>query len=214
MRYLMAVHAFFLLVSTAKAEGYSPRDFVKAAPAELFYTDDEMSEEEKQALVKNGFKKKKQFDCSAWGVAEESKDRMVLQYCSDSSVTVQVYRTTTDPKAALVAVLSSRGSGRSSDLALFQVTTGQEEFAPLSTAQLSSIGVTALTENDFLKDDQKFPAQDAQAARLTLAEDSTLRGELNNWMDPRWEHRSEAYEIAFAWNNGRFELRKNEIAAK
>jgi hypothetical protein len=200
------------LVSTALAEVYSPRDFVSAAPADLFYTEDEMSAEEKQALVKSGFKKRDEFDCSAWGVAEETPDRLVLQYCADSSVTVQVYRDAPDAKSVLVAVSSVRASGRAGNLSLFKATKDQKEFVALTDTQLREIGVLQLTENDFLKDAQRFPASEAQGVRLTLGEKGELRGEPDTWMDPRWEARQQAFEVAFVWGKGRFSRQNNEIS--
>jgi len=200
--------AFF---SAAFAEAYSPRDFVSGAPADLFYTEDEMSAEEKQALVKGGFKKRDEFDCSAWGVAEETADRLVLQYCADSSVTVQVYRDVPDAKSVLVAVSSVRAGGRASNLSLFKAAKDQKEFVPLTDAQLREIGVTQLTENDFLKDAQRFSASEAQGVRLTLGEKGELRGEPDTWMDPRWETRQQAFEVAFVWDRGRFSRQSRDI---
>jgi hypothetical protein len=102
MKYLK-FRSIFLLValalmleSQAQAQTYSPRDFIKAAPPELFFTDDEMSKDQKDALVKGGFKRVPVFDCSAWGVSEESADRLMLHYCSDTSVTVHVYHDAVD----------------------------------------------------------------------------------------------------------------------
>jgi|GEM_PF-3359269 len=198
-------------VSTAFADVYSPRDFVSAAPADLFYTEDEMSSEEKQSLVKGGFKKRDEFDCSAWGVADETPDRLVLQYCADSSVTVQVYRDAPDAKSVLVAVSSVRAGGRAGNLSLFKAAKDQKAFVALTDAQLQELGVAQLTENDFLKEAQRFSASEAQGVRLTLGEKGELRGEPDTWMDPRWETRQQAFEVAFVWDKGRFSRQSRDI---
>jgi hypothetical protein len=204
-----------LVLQPACAEPvYSPRDFVSSAPAELFYTEDEMSEEEKRVLVRGGFKKKVKFDCSAWGVAAESSDRIVLQYCADSFVVVHVFRGLRDPKSALVAVSSVRASGRASDLTMFRASKGQKEFAPLTQQQLAELGVRELTENDFLKEAQRFSPGEAQPVRLALSDSGELHGELMTWMDPRWEDREQAYEVAFVWRQGSFEQVKRDISGK
>lgn len=184
---------------------------MSAAPADLFYTEDEMSEDEKRAMVKSGFKKRDEFDCSAWGVAEEKPDRLVLQYCADSSVTVQVYLESPDVKSAIVAVSSVRASGRAGNLSLFKAAKGQKEFMALTDAQMREIGLVQLTENDFLKDAQRFPASEAQGVRLTLGERGELRGEPDTWMDPRWESRQQAFEVAFVWGQGKFNRQNTEL---
>lgn len=213
--FTVIVSALCLVPQPAFAEAlYSPRDFIAAASAEFFYTDDEMSEDEKRSLVRGGFKKRVDFDCSAWGVAEESADRIVLQYCADSFVVVQVFRNSKDPKSSLVAVHSVRASGRASDLKMFRASRGQREFVPLTQQQLVDIGVTALTENDFLRETQRFPPAEAQPVRLALSENGELQGELMTWMDPRWESREPAYDIAFVWRQDRFEQVKREISGK
>ena len=202
--------ALFLMLShQARAESYTPRDFIKAAPPELFFTDDEMTIEQKDALVKGGFKRVPVFDCSAWGVSEESADRLMLQYCSDSSVTVHVYRDSADTDLVLVAVSSVRSSGRAGDLSLFRIAKGSGDFKPLTQSQLGELGIAPLTENDFLKESSRFAVGQAQPVRLSLGERGELKGELYTWMDPRWESRHQSYEVSFIWDGKRFsKLRK------
>ena len=108
---LIALSGIFVLdLDYARAQSV-PRDFVAAAPAALFYTEDEMSENEKAALVKSRFKSKT-FDCSRWGVAAETDSCLVLKYCQDSSITVRSYRLPVGLDESIIVVQSSRSSGR------------------------------------------------------------------------------------------------------
>ena len=198
-------------VSSAIADTYSPRDFVKSAPANLFYTDDEMSSTDKDALVKGGFKRTSIFDCSAWGVSEEGADRLVMQYCSDSSVTVHVYRDTVDRDVVIVAVASVRASGKAGDLSLFRIVKSHGDFKPLSQQQLSDLGIVPLTENDFLKDSERFPVGQAQPVKLSLGDNGDLKGELFTWMDPRWETRTQRFDVYFAWEGKKFSKSKRDL---
>jgi hypothetical protein len=195
----------------AQAETYTPRDFIKAAPPELFFTDDEMTAVHKDALVKGDFKRVPVFDCSAWGVSEESADRLMLQYCSDSSVTVHVYRESADKDVVLVAVSSVRSSGRAGDLSLFRIARGSSDFKPLTQAQLGELGITPLTENDFLQGSNRFAVGQAQPVRLSLGEKGELKGELYTWMDPRWESRHQSYEVSFIWDGKSFSKLRKEV---
>jgi hypothetical protein len=191
----------------------SIRDFVAMAPAALFYTEDELSEEAKAALVKGGFKRTRSFNCSKWGVASESRERLVLQSCADSWVVVQLYRYSNPhkDKRVIVAINSVRSSGRAGDLELFIVTGRGDSFKPLSQQQRSEIGIDVLTEDDFVAVEERFPAGDAQPVSLTLAESGALIGELQTWMDPRWESRNQAFEISFVWRGQRFERVKKRV---
>jgi hypothetical protein len=217
MKYIKFRSLFFtvalalMLDSQAQAQTYSPRDFIKAAPPELFFTDDEMSKDQKDALVKGGFKRVPVFDCSTWGVSEESADRLMLQYCSDSSVTVHVYHDAVDKDLALVAVSSVRSSGRAGDLALYRMIKGSGDFKPLTQSQLRELGILPLTENDFLKEADRFAVGQAQPVKLSLGEKGDLRGELYTWMDPRWETRHQAYEVSFVWDGNKFAKVRREV---
>jgi hypothetical protein len=207
-----SLFALFLVVACqAEAENYSPRDFIKAAPPELFFTDDEMTKEQKDALVKGGFKRVPTFDCSAWGVSEESADRLMLQYCSDSSVTVHVYHNAADKDFVLVAVSSVRSSGRAGELSLFKMMNGSGDFKPLTESDLGALGITGLTENDFLKETERFAVGQAQPVKLSLGEKGELKGELYTWMDSRWETRHQRYEVSFVWDGKRFSKLKREL---
>jgi hypothetical protein len=192
-----------LTITGAQAESIT-REFFKAAPATLFYTEDEMSETDKEALIKGGFKKVRSFTCSGWGVAEESSSSLVLQYCADSSVTLRSYRGSTQSEESVIVVQSSRSAGRANDLSVFRFRKGQHAFVALSQEELSKLGIEQLTENDFLEPEQRFPPHEAQVVRLELSEKGELQGRLMTWMDPRWEHRSEAFSVKFVWSDGRF----------
>jgi len=208
---LLLVAMLLFFSQQTQAETYTPRDFIKAAPPELFFTDDEMTAEQKDALVKGGFKRAPIFDCSTWGVSEESVNRLILQYCSDSSVTVHVYHDSADKDLVLVAVSSVRSSGRAGDLSLFRITKGSGDFKPLTQAQLGDLGITPLTENDFLKESNRFAVGQAQPVRLSLGEKGELKGELYTWMDPRWETRHQSYEVSFIWDGKSFSKLRKEV---
>lgn len=208
---ILVAAASIVWASSATADNYSPRDFVKSAPANLFYTDDEMSSTEKDALVKGGFKRTSVFDCSSWGVSEESANRLVMQYCSDSSVTVHIYRDTADSDVVVVAVASVRASGKAGELSLFRISKDQGNFKPLSQQQLSDLGVVPLTENDFLRESERFPVGQAQPVKLSLSDNGDLKGELFTWMDPRWETRTQSFDVYFAWDGKKFSKSKRDL---
>lgn len=204
-------------ISTAQAQSSKAaqlperaRDFVTMAPAELFYTEDEMSEEAKANLVKGGFKRTRSFNCSSWGVAAESSDRIVLQSCSDSWVVVQLYRDTGSHKGkrVIAAVNSVRSSGRASDLELFSVSGVGDTFKPLGQQERAALGIESLTEDDFVANEDRFPAGDAQPVGLTLSDSGELVAEPQSWMDPRWEARRQLFENRFVWRGERFERLK------
>jgi hypothetical protein len=209
MKTLFAIAGVFLYlapVPRAFAAPLSPREFVRAAPAALFYTEDEMSEEEKKTLLQSMNPRRKKFNCSSWGISQENKERLVMQRCTDSRVIVQLYQNEADQQNTLVAVASERGSGRSSELAFFTFSQGQKDPPQqLTEAQLQKIGLTPLTENDFLLDKERFPLAEAEPVPISLGDSGELIGNLDVWMNPRWEQRSQAYEVQFKWKNGRFE---------
>lgn len=181
-----------------------PRDFLAAAPATLFYTEDEMSEETKAALAKARVKKPESFDCSEWGIASESPESLVLQFCADSAVTVRSYRSPKREGQSVVIVESSRSSGRANDLSVFRFAKGQQAFAPLTVHELAEIGIGPITENDFLAPQDRFPQHDSKTVSLALTEAGELEGRPVTWMDPRWEHRKESFSVKFVWSDGRF----------
>ena len=201
----------YLLVARVVDAQVGPREFFKAAPADLFYTEDEMSERDKAAVIKGGFRITKRFNCSVWGVAKETKDSLSLQYCDDSVVNVRVFRSNALLDDAVVAVESSRSSGRASDLNFFRFKKGQQNFSPLTIEELKALGIEPLTENDFLDDSQKFAPGEDGAVRLVLNESGDLSGELMTWMDPRWEQRRQAYTVQFVWSGGQFVRRKERL---
>jgi hypothetical protein len=195
-------------LSSAKADdAYSPRDFFAAAPANFFYTDDEMGEEDKAAIIKGGYKKKAEFDCSSWGVEKESKNELVLRYCPDSSVTIFVYNYANDPKSALVVASSTRGSsGQANDLDFYRATKGQKEFTILSDKERIELGLTPLTDNDFLKESNRFPASEVEPAPFWLDDNGIVRALPHLWMNTRWEHKKIDFNIHFVWDQNRFKL--------
>lgn len=201
---LIALSGIFVLdLDYARAQSV-PRDFVAAAPAALFYTEDEMSENEKAALVKSRFKRIKTFDCSRWGVAAETDSSLVLKYCQDSSITVRSYRLPVGLDESIIVVQSSRSSGRANDISVFKFKRGQRAFEPLSSDKLAELGLEQITENDFLEPSQRFPPQEALPVGLELSEEGDLQGRPVTWMDPRWAHRREAFSVKFVWVDGRF----------
>jgi hypothetical protein len=201
---LSALVVLVLVPLAGATAEYSVRDFISAAPAVLFYTDDEMSEDEKRVLVKKGFKKRESFNCSEWGVERESKNLMVLKYCQDSEVSVRLFPVQGTASDVVVGVESSRASGRSVDLSWFKVSAGKSSFEPLTSDQLKQIGLEMLNENDFLAEPQRFPADQAEPAWLELTEEGTVGAFIHTWMDPRWEHRHKAFSITFNWDGSRF----------
>lgn len=184
---------------------YSPRDFVKHAPASTFYTDDEMSEEEKAALIRGGFQKKGSFSCDSWGIAEETPRSLVLKYCNDSAVTVHTFP---DKKgSAVIAVQSERGNGRAITLSFFSASPTKTGVIPLSSPEVEALGIIPLNENDFVKAPDKFKTDDVAPALLTLEGDGTIQARVETWMNPRWAVKQPAFEIAFVWDGERFQKR-------
>lgn len=195
------------LASDARAE-FSPRDFFKKAPASVFYTEDEMTESDKQAVIKSDFKIQSSFSCDAWGVAEESPRSLTLQYCRDSSVLVYTF-----PKNngdVVVAVQSARGGGRSVDLAFYSMAVGSPAVVRIPNDARESLGLTPVTDNDFLKNDA-FKPEEVEVAPLTLESDGILRASAQTWMNPKWKDKTEAFQVAFIWNGSRFEKKISPV---
>lgn len=192
---------------TASAE-YSPRDFLAMAPASTFYTEDEMSEAEKSALIKNGFTPQASFSCEAWGVAEETPTSLTLKYCRDSSVRIWVYPSSSSN--TVVVVESSRSSGGATDLTFFLVDYTNKKISPVRSDALATLGLEPITENDFLTDSQRFKPEEAESATLFLDEKGEIQATAQTWMNPRWKTRQEAYRVRFAWDGARF---KKQITA-
>jgi hypothetical protein len=204
VRTCIATSVVAALVSQVVEAQTGPRDFLAAAPASLFYTEDEMSEEAKVALVTARVRKPDSFDCSEWGISAESLESLVLQFCADSAVTIRSYRATGQDKQSIVIVESSRSSGRATDLSVYRFMKGQQTFTPLSAGELAQIGIEPITENDFLAPKDRFPQQDSQPVSLALTESGELEGRPVVWMDPRWQHRKAAFSVRFVWSEGRF----------
>lgn len=197
--------ALVLLVATAveSLAEYSPRTFFTAAPISTFYTEDEMTQADRSAIVRHGFQAATKFTCEKWEVAEETPTSLVLKNCPDSSVRIQVYPGNTNN--SVVAVESTRSSGRAVTIAFFTISNPSNTITPLSSSELSSIGIEPLTENDFLSDKDKFNSSDNEVVSFALERDGSLTGILNTWMDPRWEKREQAYRVTLTWNGQRFE---------
>lgn len=209
MKTTFVTHALVSLLAlsasmVARAD-YSPRDFVKHAPASTFYTDDEMSEEEKAALIRGGFQKRASFSCDAWGIAEETPRSLVLKYCNDSAVTIHTFH---DKKgSAVVAVQSERGNGRAITLSFFSASPTKTSITPLSSSEVEALGITPLDENDFVKATDKFKTDDVAPALLTLEGDGTIQARVETWMNPKWAVKQPAFNIAFVWDGERFQKR-------
>jgi hypothetical protein len=201
--WLFAICAVFLPLHSSLAE-YSPRDFFTNAPAELFYTEDEMSEEDKAAVVKKGFKKAKDFECTAWGVASESKDALTLKYCEDSDVTVRVFPIKDSPKQPLVVVQSSRSSGRAVHLEWFKVSQGAESFKPLTEEQLKQFGLERPQPSDFMAKGNALPEGAPPLVKMELDEEGRVSSFIHTWMEPQWEHKQPDFSFLFIWGGARF----------
>lgn len=189
------------IATEAQAE-YSPRDFFKKAPASIFYTEDEMTESDKQAVIMSNFKTQSSFSCDAWGVADETPRSLTLQYCRDSSVLVYTF-----PKKngdLVVAVQSTRAGGRAADLALYSMAVGSQAVVRIPNDATESLGLTTVTDNDFLKDDA-FRPEEVEVAPLTLEPDGILRAYAQTWMNPKWQDKQEAFQISFTWDGDRFQ---------
>jgi hypothetical protein len=183
---------------------YSPRDFFASAPAELFFTDDEMSAEDKASVIKGGYKHVEEFDCSGWGVASESKDTLILKYCEDSDVTVRIFPVKDSPQEPLVAVQSSRASGRAVDLAWFRVAKGPDSFTPLKEQQLRQFGLERPQPIDFMAKGKTVPQGAPPLVKMELDQEGRVSSFIHTWMEPQWEHTQPDYSFVFIWDGARF----------
>ena len=200
-RFFITVGSLISLPFTAAAD-YSPRDFLAAAPAETFYTEDEMSEHEKQKLLSAPFDPGTNFTCEAWAIAKESPSSLTVQICPDSFVRIQFY-----PAASgdtIVAVESNRSSGRSFDLQFFQVLGESNALSKIDDARLKALGLDDVTENDLLARSDRFPPGGSQRVFLSLDESGRPRATPRSWKDSRWKKRTVAFDVTFEWNGSRF----------
>ena len=207
MRYLrtIVVAALTVLAPYPAIAQFSARDFFIYAPASTFYTEDEMSDEDKTAIIKKGFKATQSFSCSEWGVAEETSQLLTLRYCTDSFVSIRVYPSTVgDP---VVIVQSSRSSGRVSDLQFFGINVRSKKLTNIPPHRLQTIGIEPVTDNELVIETDKFKNSAAENAALVLDDDGNLRASVDTWMNPRWQNRELAYNVIFVWNGARFQKR-------
>ena len=204
-RLIGASLGFLVFLSNTATGEYSPRDFFSKASPETFYTEDEMSVQDKEAIVRGGFRPSPSFTCSAWGIAEESPSSLTLKICPDSFVLIQVFPEKSGD--ALVAVESNRSSGRAVELRFFKVGAKNDSFTELSEDQLKALGLEPIDENDLLSEKMRFPAGTAQRAYLRLDERRRPTATVDTWNDPRWEKRTVTYAISFEWNGSRFDKR-------
>jgi hypothetical protein len=207
MRHLiMVVVAALTLVAPYPAIAqFSARDFFIYAPASTFYTEDELSDEDKTAIIKKGFKATHSFSCLEWGVAKETSQLLMLRYCKDSFVSIRVYPSTVrDP---VVIVQSSRSSGRASDLQFFGVNVRSKKLTNIPPHKLQTIGIEPVTENELVSETDNFKNSTAEKAALVLDDDGSLRASVDTWMNPRWENRELAYNVIFVWNGAHFQKR-------
>ena len=207
MRHLsmVVVAALTLLAPYPAIAQFSARDFFIYAPASTFYTEDEMSDEDKTAVIKKGFKATHSFSCSEWGVAEETSQLLTLRYCTDSFVSIRVYPSTVgDP---VVIVQSSRSSGRVSDLQFFGINVRSKKLTNIPPHRLQTIGIEPVTDKELVIETDKFKNSAAENAALVLDDDGNLRASVDTWMNPRWQNRELAYNVIFVWNGARFQKR-------
>lgn len=200
-RFLVTVGSFISLPFTAAAD-YAPRDFLAAAPADTFYTEDEISEDEKRNLVRAPVVPGATFTCETWGIAKESPSSLTLQVCPDSFVRIQLYREASGD--AIVAVESNRSSGRSVDLQFFKVSGNSRVLSKIDDEGLKALGLNDVTENDLLEEKEAFPPGEAERVPLSMDESGRLQATLRSWNDPRWEWRTVAFDVTFEWNGARF----------
>jgi hypothetical protein len=201
--------AFFLtlvavlnLPPSSTAE-YSPRDFISQAPAEIFYTTDAMTENEKQGALRSYRQRSDIVECTAWGITEESPTALTLQRCPDSFIRIQLFRGVSGD--TIVAVESNRSMGRSCDLTFFNMASGTRMISEITEIHLQNLGLELVTENDLLTEEMKFPSGTARRLMLSLDETGCLWAKLWHWMDPRWETRTPAFDIVFRWDGSRFQ---------
>lgn len=197
----VALALSLILSNTTRAE-YSPRDFVTKAPAQTFYTEDTMTESEKRSALNSTFKPSDDSDCQSWGVAEESSTSISLRMCPDSFVRVQLFRAVSGD--TIVAVESNRASGRAVDLTFFNVTSKTGAISELTKNQREALGLEDVTENDLLSDRMKFPAGTEERLDLGLDQDGRPTALVWTWMNPRWETKTQAFDIFFEWDGSRF----------
>ena len=200
-RFFITVGSLIFLPFTAAAD-YSPRDFLAAAPAETFYTEDEISEHDKQKLLSAPFDPRTNFTCEAWAVAKESTSSLTVQICPDSFVRIQLYRAASGD--TIVAVESNRSSGRSFDLQFFQVSGESNALFKIDDERLKALGLEDVTENDLLGERDSFPPSGSERVFLSLDESGRPRATPRSWNDPRWEKRTVAFDVTFEWNGSRF----------
>jgi hypothetical protein len=202
---MIMLAACILLAPYPAIAQFSARDFFIYAPASTFYTEDEMSNEDKTAIIKKGFQALHSFSCSEWGVAEETSQSLMLRYCKDSFVSIRVYPSTV--RAPVVVVQSSRSSGRASDLQFFRVNIRSKKLTNIPPHRLQTIGIEPVTENELISETDKFKNSAAEKAALLLDDDGSLRASVDTWMNPRWQNRELAYNVIFVWNGARFQKR-------
>ena len=201
MRTFLAPIMFMLSFSTPASAEYSPRDFLSQAPAETFYTEDSMTEDQKRAVLK-ALHPSPRFDCEAWGIAKQSPNSLVLQICPDSFVRIQLFREASGD--TIVAVESNRSAGRAVDLNFFKMVRKTGAIMKLSDGDLTALGLVEVTENDLLTKDMKFPSGAAEIVKLGLDTAGRPTALVSTWMNPRWETRSQAFDIVFEWDGARF----------
>jgi hypothetical protein len=209
--FLIAVGSLISLPLTAAAD-YSPRDFLAAAPAETFYTEDEMSADEKQKVLRAPFDTETNVTCEAWAIVRESASALTLQLCPDSFIRIQLYREASGD--TLVAVESNRSSGRSFDLQFFQVSGQSNALSLIGDARLKALGLDDVTENDLLAERDRFAPGAAKRVFLSLDESGQPRATRRSWNDPRWEKRTVAFDVTFEWNGSRFYKRVVPLPSK
>jgi hypothetical protein len=202
MRTFLAPIMFMLSFSTTASAEYSPRDFLSQAPAETFYTEDSMTEDQKRAVLASAPNPPPTFNCEAWGIAEQSPNSLVLQICPDSFVRIQLFRQTSGD--TIVAVESNRSAGCAVDLTFFKVVGNTGAITKLSDGDLTALGLVQVSENDLLPEDMKFPSGKAEILKLGLDTAGRPTALVSTWMNPRWETKTQAFDIVFEWAGARF----------
>ena len=200
---LLGLVVFVPAISFAE---YSPRDFLSQAPAETFYTEDEMSEDDKRSVLGSTFDPNATFTCTSWGIADESPTSLTLKICQDSFVRIQLFRERSG--GTIVAVESNRSSGRAVDLRFLKVTPPNKTIATLSEPQLATLGLTTITENELLSDNERLPSDIEERVPLGLDGNGRPAAIVQSWNAPRWTDRTVAFDLFFEWDGSRFQRRK------
>ena len=199
--FLIILGIWLCMPSTATAE-FSARELFSIAPTELFFTEDELSDSDRHAVLHSTPFPGRTFNCERWGISEESLSSLALRICHDSFVRIQLFRETSG--TTIVAIESNRSSGRAVDLRFFQVAGSNHSMVPLSPSHIRAQGLEQVSENDLLMENDHFPVAEAQSVPLRLDEEGRPKATVVTWNAPRWAYRTAAFDVIFEWDGAHF----------